>query len=204
MINKYSFQLENRIFRVIPHQNENILFVEALNSYASGIQLFTIHLEEFKLEFLMDYSERQLLDFVAANFLFFKLYPSKILPIVKGMKVFDFTSQKYVHEEPEATKFKYYENFIEYFVLEKKCTFEFPFQIPNIFLFPKIFNNIQIFDYQNYKAIITNEKLEIHHYQKCVYLYPFENSQYKNSFMMNYFLVVQTNEKEISIFVLNE
>lgn len=204
MIDKYSFQLENKIFRVIPHQNKNILFVEALNSCSSNIQLFSMNLKNFQLEFLMDYLDRQLLDFATAHILVFKLFPSKVLPITQGMKVFDCNSQKYVHEEPEATKFNYYESYIEYFVLEKKCIFEFPLQKPNVFLFPKIFNDIQIIDYHDYKAIITNEKLEIYHHQRCVYSYTFENQQYKNSFMMNHFLVVKTNEKEISIFVHNE
>ncbi|GIV43203.1 MAG: hypothetical protein KatS3mg035_0326 [Bacteroidia bacterium] len=194
-----SFCFQNKIFRVIPHQSQNILFIEVLNAQKSNLALYLLDLRRRETEFLLEYQDKQLLALAAFRFLVFKQFPSRILPIVKGIKIYDRDLKKFILEEPEAQNFEYSENSFRYLLWDKVQTITFPRQSPNHFLFPSFDENQQNIVYQNFKILFKPKKLEIYKEMELIFEYLLENEIHKNFFIMNSYFIFQTQENEISV-----
>ncbi len=203
MIKFQTFSFNNKVFRVIPHLNKHLLFVEILNTQNSNLFLYVLDLNHSKVEFVLEYQEKQLLDFAAHNFLVFKLFPSKVLPIVKGIKVYDWVLKDYILDEPEAQNLEYYHDNFTYKIFDKKQTVSFPSHNTNQFLFPKVTDIEQIFEYQNVKIIITPKSIEILHQNVQIFHNAFQDTQFINSFIIHSFLIIQTKPNEITVYKLD-
>ncbi len=136
MLKKCNYTFSTKIFRVVPHLSQNLLFVETIHPSLQGFILYQCNLETGHKEIIIGYKEKQLLAFAANRFLIFKLYPSKILPIVKGLKVYDIPAKEYILEESEAENLECGEDYFQYEIYEKKQIIKFPYEKANHF-FPK-------------------------------------------------------------------
>ncbi len=203
MFGLQSFSFENKIFRVIPHQNKNMLFVEIFNTQNSNLCLYILDLMVSKIEFLMEYHDKQLLDFATYSFLVFKLFPSKVLPIVRGIKIYDLGLNDYVLEEPEAQNLEYFHDKLSFEIFDKIQTIKFPSQKMNQFLFPEIIDNKQVFIFQNIRIVVNPQNLEIFHQNQRINEITFQDNQLKNCFVINSFLIIQTKNNEITVYTFN-
>lgn len=201
MIVSFEYTFENTIFRVVPHLSQNVIYVETTTPQHPGLNLFHCNLENSYQQFLFSYDEKQLLALAAYRFLVFKQYPSKVLPLAKGIRIYDELEQKFVFQEPEAENFQYGEDYFCFSVFNQKQTIRFPKQNANQLFFPEIHGSNSLIYLKNFHWIFEPNNSSLH----CMVFYKdklqdtlnLENVDFYNIMGINDFIILQTSLNKI-------